>query len=78
MEKTAPLFIYSLFSCTASAASQSPFLLQEKEQAEVRQSLTLGPYATATGSEEFSGNSLAIWNDIKLRKGNSHRNSGMK
>jgi len=75
MKSTVPLLTVPLFISTASASSQCPFLLPEKEQAEVRQSLTLCPYATATGFEEFSGNSLAVWDSIKSRKWNSERNS---
>ncbi len=78
MKSTAPLPKVSLFNRTASAASQCPFLFKEKEQAEVRQSLTLCPYATATGFEEFSGNSLAVWDSIKPTKRNSQRNSDKK
>jgi hypothetical protein len=49
MKSTAPLPIELLFIRTASASSQCPFLLKEKEQAEVRQSLTFRPYTPVTG-----------------------------
>ncbi|RZM22872.1 MAG: hypothetical protein EOO88_28000 [Pedobacter sp.] len=41
------------------------FSRKEKEQAEVRQSLTFCPHATATEFKEFSGNSLAFSKGIK-------------
>ncbi|TCC86681.1 hypothetical protein EZ428_23535 [Pedobacter frigiditerrae] len=78
MKSTAPLSTIPLFSRTASGSLQCPFLLQEKEQAEVRQSLTFSPYATATGFQEFSKNSLAFWKGIKQQKKNSLLNVGNK
>ncbi len=66
MKSTAPPLISPLFIRTASASSQCPFPFKEKEQAEVRQSLTFCPYAMATGFEEFSGNSLAVWNGLNF------------
>lgn len=75
MKGTAPPITVPLFIRTASASSQRPFLLQEKEQAEVGQSPTLCPYATATGSEAFSGNALIIFQPSDGPKTNSLRNS---
>jgi hypothetical protein len=78
MKSTAPLPTIPLFICIASAYSQCPFSLEKKEQAEVRQSLTFCPHATATGFQEFSGNSLAIGKAIKPQKQNSILNSENK
>ncbi|TKC00013.1 hypothetical protein [Pedobacter cryotolerans] len=78
MKSTAPLPKIPLFICTASSSSQCPFPFKEKEQAEVRQSLTFCPHATATGFQEFSGNSLAFSKGIKPQKQNSLLNSGNK
>ncbi|MFN0293511.1 hypothetical protein [Pedobacter helvus] len=78
MKSTAPLPKILLFIRIASASSQCPFSLEKKEQAEVRQSLTFCPHATATGFQEFSGNSLAFSKGIKHQKQNSLLNSGNK
>lgn len=78
MKSTAQIPTVPKFIRTALASSQCPFLFSEKEQAEVRQSLTLCPYATAAGFEEFSGNSLVVCSVFKFRNGNSLRNSGKR
>lgn len=78
MTSTAPPTTTPLFIPKPRVSSACPFPLKEKEQAEVRQSLTFCPHATATGFQEFSGNSLAFKKGIKSQKQNSLLNSGNK
>ena len=68
MTATTQFTTIPFFICTVSASSECPFPFKEKEQAEVGQSPTLCPYATATGFEAFSGNALGTndyWNGQK-------------
>jgi len=68
MTITAPSTTILLFIRKPRVSSACPFPFKEKEQAEVGQSPTLCPYATATGLKAFSGNALSAndqWNGQK-------------